>query len=119
MVFEIVNLTHGDTWTPTIMLFSDEEKTTAFDATGYVMKCHIKVKLEEDATEILVLNGVWTTQDEGIGYVNMTHAQSLNLRVKDYYFQIKIYVAVDNSVVKTPKQGVLRVIETLEKDIPD
>jgi len=50
--------------------------------------------------------------------VNMTHTQSKTLRVKDYYYQFKIYVTADNSVVKTVKQGILKMVEVLEKDIP-
>ena len=117
MALERIELTLGDTWTPIIYLYSDEEKTTAFDATGYAMKCHIKEKLDEDATEILELDGSWTDQGNGIGFITMTHTQSKGLRVKEYYFQVKVYVEADNSVVKTPKQGILKIIESLEKDI--
>ena len=118
MALERIELKRGDTWNPTIRLYSDEKMTVTFDATGYNLVCHIKEKLEETATEILELAGSWTDQANGVGSVNMTHTQSTGLYVKKYYFQFKIYVAADNSVVKTVKQGILDIVEVLEKDIP-
>ena len=118
MALEKIELKRGDTWNPTIRLYSDEKMTVTYDATGYTLVCHIKEKLDEDATEILELAGSWTDEGNGVGTVNMSHTQSKALFVKDYYFQFKIYVTADNSVVKTVKQGILSVVETLEADIP-
>jgi len=118
MALEKTELKIGDTWNPTIRLYSDGEMTVTFDATGYTLVCHIKEKLEEDATELFELSGSWTDEANGVGTVNMTHTQSKTLRVKDYYYQFKIYVTADNSVVKTVKQGILKMVEVLEKDIP-
>jgi len=118
MALEKIEVKIGDTWNPTIRLYSDEKMTITFDATGYSLICHIKEKLEESATEIFELTGTWTDAANGVGTVNMTHIQSKTLRPKDYYFQFKIYVTSDNSVVKTVKQGILKMVEVLEKDIP-
>jgi hypothetical protein len=118
MALEKTELKIGDTWNPTIRLYSDDEMTVTFDATGYTLVCHIKEKLEESATEIYELSGSWTDQANGVGDVNMSHTQSKALFVKDYYYQFKIYVTADNSVVKTVKQGILKMVEVLEKDIP-
>ena len=118
MALEKTELKVGDTWNPTIRLYSDKELTVPFDATGYTLVCHIKEKLEESATEILELAGTWIDQANGVGSVNMTHDQSKALRVKEYYYQFKIYVTADNSVVKTVRQGILNMVEVLEKDIP-
>jgi hypothetical protein len=118
MALEKIEVKIGDTWNPTIRLYSDEEMTVTFDATGYTLVCHIKDKLQEDATEILELAGSWSDAANGVGSVNMTHTQSKTLRAKDYYYQFKIYVTADQSVVKTVKQGILKMVEVLEKDIP-
>ena len=118
MALERIELKIGDTWNPTIRLYADENMTVTFDATGYTLVCHIKEKLEESATEIYELAGSWTDQSNGVGSVNLTHTQSKALRVKDYYYQFKIYVTADQSVVKTVKQGILGMVEVLEKDIP-
>ena len=115
---EKTELKIGDTWNPTIRLYSDAEMTVPFDATGYTLVCHIKDKLEESATEIYELAGSWTDAANGVGNVTMTHLESKDLYVKDYYYQFKIYVTADNSVVKTVKQGQLKMVEVLEKDIP-
>ena len=117
MALEKTELKIGDTWNPTIRLYSDSEMTVTFDATGYTLVCHIKEKLEESATEIYELEGSWTDESNGVGAVNMTHIQSKDLFVKEYTYQFKIYVTVDNSVVKTVKQGILKMVEVLEKDI--
>jgi hypothetical protein len=117
MALEKIELKRGDTWNPTVYLFSDKKKTVPFDATGYALKCHLKERMEETAPDVFVLDGSWTDQGNGVGSVGLTHAQSLELRVMDYYFQFKVYVEADNSVVKTPKQGILQVVEVLEKDI--
>ena len=114
---EKIELKRGDTWNPTIYLYSDKKKTIPFDATGYDLKCHIKERMEETAPDVFVLSGNWTDIANGVGSVDLTHPQSLQLRVMDYYFQFKVYVSADNSVVKTPKQGILQVVEVLEKDI--
>lgn len=112
-------LKRGDTWNPTIRLFSDKKKTVPFDATGFTGKCHIKERFEETAPDLLVLDVSWTDEANGIGTVTMTHTQSLDLMVNDnpgYYVQFKVY-NVGNTIVKTPAQGTLPVIEVLEKDI--
>jgi hypothetical protein len=110
-------LKRGDTWNPTIYLYSDLKKTVPYDATDMTLKCHIKERMEETAPDIFVLTGTWTDQSNGVGNVNLTHVQSLQLRIMDYYVQFKIYTTLDNTVVKTPKQGILPVVEVLEKDI--
>lgn len=117
MALEKIELKRGDTWTPTIRLFTDKEMTTTFDATGYTLECHIKEKFDETATLVYKLTGSWTDQANGVGTVNLNHANSKTLWPKEYYFQFKIYVTTDNSVVKTVKQGILKVVEVLEKDI--
>lgn len=109
-------LKRGDTWNPTIRLYSNKKKTVTFDATGFTGKCHIKERLEETAPDILVLDVSWTDIANGVGTVNMTHAQSLTLMVRDYFAQFKIY-NTSNVIVKTPAQGTLPVVEVLEKDI--
>ena len=112
-------LKRGDTWNPTIRLFSDKKKTVTFDATDFTGKCHIKEVMEETADDIFVLNISWTDQANGVGTVNLTHTQSLELMVKDdpgYYVQFKVY-NTSNVIVKTPAQGTLPVVEVLEKDI--
>lgn len=118
MALEKIELKRGDTWNPTIRLFSDEEMTVTYDATGYTLVCHIKDKLDETAPEIFELAGSWTDQANGVGTVKLDHDDSKTLRVKEYYFQFKIYVTADQSTVKTVKQGILKVVEVLEKDIP-
>lgn len=118
MALEKIEIKIGDTWNPTIRLYSDENMSVTFDATGYTLVCHVKEKLEESATEILELSGTWSDAANGVGSVTMTHTQSKGLRVKEYYYQFKIYVTADNSVVKTVKQGILDMVEVLEKDIP-
>jgi hypothetical protein len=117
MALEKIELTVGDTWNPTIRLYSDDEMTTPFNAMGYSLVCHIKERLDEEAADVFVLSGSWEDQSNGVGSVNMTHAQSKTLRTKDYYFMFKIYVTADNAVVKTPKRGILKMLEPLEKDI--
>jgi hypothetical protein len=117
MALEKIEVKIGDTWNPTIRLYADENKSVAYDATGYTLVCHIKEKLEEDATEIYEIVGSWTDEANGIGKVKMTHTQSKALRRKDYYFQFKIYLDSAFTVVKTVKQGILKMVEVLEKDI--
>lgn len=114
---EKIELSWGDTWSPVIRLYQDEEKTTVFDATGYSLVCHIKDVLDEDATNIYTLTGSWTDQSNGVGTFTLTHAQSKALFVKEYYAFTKIYVTADNSVVKTVDKTILKVVEVLEKDI--
>ena len=41
-----LTLKRGDTWDPTILLFSDKAKTIPFDATGYTLECTIKEELQ-------------------------------------------------------------------------
>ena len=109
-------LKRGDTWNPTIRLFSDKKKTVTFDATGFTGKCHIKEVMEETADDIFVLDIAWTDQPNGVGTVNLTHTQSLELMVRNYFVQFKVY-NTSNVIVKTPAQGTLPVVEVLEKDI--
>jgi len=110
-------LKRGDTWNPTLRLFSDKKKTVTFDATGFTGKCHIKERFEETAPDVQVLDVSWTDIANGVGTVNLTHVQSLELMTKtDYYVQFKIYSA-GNTIVKTPMQGILPCVEVLEKDI--
>ena len=109
-------LKRGDTWNPTIRLFSDKKKTVTFDATGFTGKCHIKESMVETAPNILELNITWSDISNGVGSVTMTHAQSLTLMVREYFAQFKVYNAT-NTIVKTPAQGTLPVVEVLEKDI--
>ena len=110
-------LKRGDTWNPTIYLFSDKKKSIPYDATGMTLKCHIKEEMNETAPDIFVLDGTWSDQSNGVGSVNLTHTQSLQLMIRKYYAQFKVYTTSDNTIVKTPKQGILPVVEVLEKDI--
>jgi hypothetical protein len=112
-------LKRGDTWNPTIRLFSDKKKTVTFDATGFTGKCHIKERMEETADDIEVLDVDWDDEANGVGHVNLTYAKSVELMVNDdpgYYVQFKVYNA-GNTIVKTPIQGILPVVEVLEKEI--
>lgn len=108
-------LRRGDTWNPTIELFADKEKTIPFDATGYTGKCYIKPELEEESTPTVTLDISWTDQPNGIGTVSLTYADSLKLRIHEFIYEFKIYTAA-NAIRKTVEQGILKVVEVLEKD---
>ena len=108
-------LKRGDTWDPTIMLFSDKEKTTSFDATGYTLECTIKEELQEEATAVVSMTGSWTDQSNGVGTVSLSHTDSLKLRIHKYVYEFKVYTAA-NARRKTVSQGYLKVVEVLDKD---
>ena len=114
---EKIELNRGDTWSPVIRLYSDDEQTTTYDATGYTLVCHIKNELDEEAADVYVLSGSWTDAANGVGTFTLTHAQSKALFAREYYAFVKIYVTADNSVVKTIDKKILDIQEVLEKDI--
>lgn len=118
MALQKIELAIGETWTPTLYLFSDKKKQVPFNANGYSLVCHIKERLENSAPIIFALTGIWTDELNGVGTVNLTHAQSKTLKLKEYYFQFKIYVTADNSVVKIAVAGILDMQESLVIDIP-
>lgn len=107
-------LKRGDTWNPTILLYQDKAKTTAFDATGYSGKCYIKEQLDEEHPSVVEMDISWTDQANGEGTVSLTHANSLKLRIHGYVYEFKIYTAA-NAIRKTVDQGNLNVVEVLEK----
>ena len=108
-------LKRGDTWNPTLELYSDKALTQAFDATGYTGKCYIKEQLDEEHSIVVEMDVSWTDQANGIGTVLLSYANSLKLRIHTYVYEFKIYTA-GNAVRKTPDQGYLDVVEVLEKD---
>jgi len=108
-------LKRGDTWNPTLELYSDKAKTTRFDATGYTGKCYIKEVLDEDQPHTVEMDISWTDQANGIGTVSLTYVNSLKLRIHTYVYEFKVYTAA-NAIRKTVDQGYLDIVEVLEKD---
>lgn len=108
-------LKRGDTWNPTLELYSDKAKTTRFVATGYSGKCYIKEALDEDQPHTVEMDISWTDQANGIGTVSLSYENSLKLRIHTYVYEFKVYTAA-NAIRKTVDQGYLDVVEVLEKD---
>jgi len=108
-------LKRGDTWDPTLELYSDKAKTIRFNATEYSGKCYIKEQLDEDQPHTVEMDISWTDQVNGIGTVSLSYANSLKLRIHKYVYEFKIWTAA-NAIRKTVDQGYLDVVEVLEKD---
>ena len=106
-------LKRGNTWTPTLTVTEDDE---AYDCTGYTAKLWIKQTLKETAAEIAELTISWTDQAGGVGYFNLTHAQSAAMTGR-YWYEVILYETASNTVVKTLIQNRLIVRETLEADL--
>ena len=114
-IMKTYTLKRGDTWDPILQFYSNKQKTTAFDATGYSGKCYIKEELDEDRPHVVEVDVVWTDQAGGIGTVSIDYADSLKLRIHEYVYEIKLFTAA-NATRKTVDQGYLDVVEVLEKD---
>ena len=106
-------LKQGDTWTPILTVTEDGEP---LDCCIYTAKMWIKAQLRETAPELFELDVSWTDQSGGIGYFNLTHAQSVTL-LGNYWYEVKLYEIASNTVVATLIQNKLIVRETLEADL--
>lgn len=111
------SLLRGDTWNPTLKLYTDKQKTQAFDATDYAVKCIIKEELDAEYPAVVEMDVTWIDQANGIGTVSLSHTNSLKLRIHEYVFEFKVYDDSSSGVVeyqKTVTQGILDVTEVLK-----
>lgn len=110
---KVKRLKRGDTWNPTVQV---KENGSAKDCTGFDMDLIIKEELKETAPEIKNYSINWTDINNGIGDFTLAYADSKLLVPKDYYMEFKLYNS-GPTIVKTLKQMILRISESLEKDV--
>jgi hypothetical protein len=110
-------LLRGDTWNPTLRVYSDKLKTQPLDCSDYGGKCYVKEELDAEAETKVELDVTWTDQANGIGTVAMSHADSLKLRIHEYIYEFKIFDDTSSAATefqKTVDQGILDVVEVLK-----
>jgi hypothetical protein len=110
-------LRRGDTWNPTIEVYSDTLFTTPRDVSDYGAKCYVKEGLAAELPAVVEMDVVWSDEANGIGSPSLSHADSLKLRIHKYVFEIKVYDDSSSGVAelqKTVFQGYLDVTEVLK-----
>jgi hypothetical protein len=110
-------LRRGDTWNPTLRVYSDSLKTQPLDCSDYAGKCYVKEGLDAELPVIVEMDVTWTDQSNGIGTVALSHANSLKLRIHEYVYEFKIFDDTSSAAIelqKTVDQGILDVGEVLK-----